>query len=122
MAKPQRFLLASVAEPHHVADLADKFRLVVPAALLEESFELRRGVEMVLDGVLAPSRDNDDVLDPRGHALFDDILNQGLVHKGQHFLWLRLGGRKEPCSQPCCRQDRFSYALWLRGHGFQKAR
>ena len=50
---------------------------------------------MILDGILAAARDDDDVLDAGSNGLFDDILDHGFVHQGEHLLGLGLGGREE---------------------------
>ena len=53
-------------------------------------------VEMVLDGLLAAPGDQDDVLDAGVDGFLHHVLDHRLVHQGQHFLGLGLGGREEP--------------------------
>ena len=67
----------------------------VLALLLEHPLELEGRVEVVLDRVLAAPRDDDDALDPGVPGFLDDVLDEGPVHEGQHFLGLGLGGRQE---------------------------
>src|SRR5690348_4096167 len=52
-------------------------------------------VEMVLDHMLAATRNEDELLNTGFAGFFDCILNHGLVHHRQHFLRDSLGGRKE---------------------------
>ena len=80
------------------ADPADHFRLIFLALFLEKAFERRRQIEMIFDGVLALAGHNDDVLDARRHALLGHVLDEWLVHDGQHFFGLCLGGRQKACA------------------------
>ena len=45
--------------------------------------------------VLALAGHDDDASEARGHRLLDHVLDDGLVHHGQHLLGLRLGGGQE---------------------------
>ena len=65
------------------------------AALREVALQLVGGVEVVLDRVLALAGDDDDGGEAGGHRLLDHVLDDGLVHQGQHLLGLRLGGGEE---------------------------
>src|SRR5262245_7526941 len=62
---------------------------------------------MILDGILAASCDNDDVIDSGCHSLLDHILNHRFVNQRQHFLGLRFGRWQESRPQTCCREYRF---------------
>ena len=73
---------------------------------------------MVFDRVLAATGDDDDVLNSGGDALLDDVLHQGLVHHGQHFLGLRLGGGEKSSAKPGRRQNRFANTLGVVCHRF----
>ena len=66
---------------------------------------------MILDGTLAVSADDKDIFNTARKSLFDDVLDGGFVHNGQHFLRRCLGGGKKSCSVSCCRNDGLSYAL-----------
>jgi hypothetical protein len=110
VAEAERLLLARVADLQHVADLADHFRLIFLAVLFEKTLQRGRGVEMVLDGILAFAGDDDDLLDSGGNALFGDVLNLGLVDDGEHLFGLRFGGRKETRAEARGREDGFADA------------
>src|SRR5690606_8358360 len=58
-------------------------------------FQFRYVVEMVFDGALVASRDEDQVGDAGGNGLFDGILDQGFIDDRQHFLGHGLGGGQE---------------------------
>jgi hypothetical protein len=68
---------------------------------------------MIFDGRFAASGDDDDVLNAGMHRLFDAILNQGLVHDGQHFFGGGFGSRQKASAQASGRENCFAY-LW--GH------
>ena len=59
--------------------------------MFEKILEEWRCVEMIFDGTLAATGDDDDVLDAGGHALFRDVLDLGLIDDRQHFLGLCFG-------------------------------
>ena len=66
---------------------------------------------MILDGTLAMTADDKDILNPARKSLLDDVLDGGFVHNGQHFLRGCLGRGKKTCPIPCRRNDRFAYML-----------
>ena len=72
---------------------------------------------MVLDDVLAAAGDEDELLDARFHRLFDRVLDDGLVHDGQHFLRHRLGCGQETRAHAGDRQDGFADGFRLGHHG-----
>ena len=82
----------------------------------QKSFQLGRIIEMIFDGILAAAGNDDDVFDARGEALLDDILNQGLIDNGKHFLGLGFGGREKPRAQACGGEDGFAHASALLCH------
>ena len=96
VAEAERLALADVREINQIGDLPHFGELLPLAARLEKRFELDRHVEMILDGVLAAPRDQNDVVDAGGDGLFDAVLNDRLVDERQHLLGLRLGGRQKP--------------------------
>src|SRR5947208_7021805 len=64
---------------------------------------------MILDGRLAPTGNDDDVLNAGVDGLFDAVLDERLVHQRQHLLRLGLGGRQKACPQPRCGKDRLAH-------------
>jgi hypothetical protein len=73
-------------DPRTVADVAHLLDELALARLGQERFQLRIEVEVVLDGALAPPGDDQDVVDPAGHRLLDDELQDGGVHDREHLL------------------------------------
>ena len=65
---------------------------------------------MILDGVLAATGDEDDVVDARLERLLDAVLDDGLVDERQHLLGLRFGGRQKAGAQAGRGKDGFSDA------------
>src|SRR5690606_15756687 len=65
-------------------------------------------VEMVFDRALVAAGDENHLGNACGHRFFHRILDQGLVHDGQHFLRLRLGGRKKSAAKAGYREHGFS--------------
>ena len=108
MAQAQRYLLTRVAHLHHIADLAYHFQLVFPASFFQKTFERRGRIEVVFDGILAFAGDDNDVFDPGSDALFGHVLNLRLVHDGEHFFRLRLGGGQEARAESCGREHRLA--------------
>ena len=109
VAEAERGLLADVVDLGHVGDVPDHLQLVVVALLGEQLLQLDRAVEVVLDGLLAPAGDDQDVLDPGPHRLLDHVLDGGLVDQRQHLLGLRLGRREEAGAQPGRWDDGLAY-------------
>ena len=54
---------------------------------------------MVFNGALAAARHKNHVADARGVGLFDGVLDQRLVHDGQHLFGAGLGGGQKACAQ-----------------------
>src|SRR5947209_3592925 len=63
---------------------------------------------MIFDGALPPARDDDDVLDAGMDRLFYPILDNGLVHNGQHLFGLGLGGGEEAGAETRSGENGFS--------------
>ena len=108
VAEPERLLLPHVRHADHVGDRADLLEQIQLRATLQQALQLVGDVEMILDGGLAASGDDDDRLDPRGHRLLDDVLDDRLVDQGQHLLGLGLGGGKETRAHACGGEDRLT--------------
>ena len=75
--------------------------------------ELDAAVEVVLDRLLAPAGDDEDVVDPGPHGLLHHVLDGRLVDDRQHLLGLRLGGGQEPGAQAGGGDDGLAHV----GHG-----
>ena len=79
---------------------------------LEQVLQLEADVEVVLDGGLAAAGDDDDVLNAGVDRLLHAVLDDGLVHQGQHLLGLRLGGGQKSGAQPGGGEDGFANFGW----------
>jgi hypothetical protein len=93
----------------HVGDVPDQLQLVLVALVGEQLLELHRAVEVVLDGLLAPAGDDQDVLDPGPDRLLDHVLDRWLVDQREHLLGQGLGRREETGPQPGRWDDGLSY-------------
>ncbi|PAV92554.1 hypothetical protein WR25_08362 [Diploscapter pachys] len=110
VAEAQRLLLADIDRAARLhARAVDDFEALAPRA--HRVFQFVGDVEMVFERVLAPARNEDDLLDPRLERLVHRILDQRLVDDRQHFLRHRLGRRQEPGAEACDRENRLPYAL-----------
>ena len=95
VAEPQRLALADVVDVGQVGDGPDLLELLELAGPFEVGLQLEGAVEVVLDGPLVATGDDEDVGDAARHRLLDHVLDGRLVHQGQHLLGLGLGGREE---------------------------
>ena len=95
VAEAEGLLLPHVRQRDELGDLPDLVEQRLLALLGEHLLELEGRVEVVLDGVLAAARDDDDALDAGVAGFLDDVLDERPVHERQHFLRLGLGGRQE---------------------------
>src|SRR5690349_18591208 len=101
MAQTQCLALSGVAEMEPSADFAHHPGLFQFAAPLEKTFELGGRIKMVFYCIFAPTGNEYDVLDSGRYAFFDGVLNQRLVHDGEHFFRHRFRGWEESGSQAC---------------------
>ena len=69
--------------------------------------------EVVFEGLLRRRGDDQDVFDPCGDRLLDDVLNGRPIDDGQHLLGDRLGRGKEAGSETSRRDHGLSHG----GHG-----
>ena len=112
MTQPQRLLL-----PHDI-DVARRRTGAVErgkrfAAPRHRLFEFEGMVEMIFDQALAAAGHENELLDARLAGFIDRILNQGPVDDRKHFLWHRLGRRKEPGSKAADGEHGLAYLSHL---------
>ena len=72
---------------------------------------LRAAVKMVLYGTLSATTNNQNIGNTASQCLFNNILNGGLIHNGQHFLGAGLGSRQKTCAQASGRNNCFGNLL-----------
>ena len=70
-------------------------------------FQLRAGREVIFDGMLLRTGDQENVIQPRCRRFRDDILNHRPIQNRQHLLGHRLGRGKHPCTQTSDGNDGF---------------
>ena len=100
VSEAERFALPDVGEIGEVLDLPE-FVAELPFPFFCQSvFKLERDVEVVFDGPLAPSRDEDDLGDAGLLRLFDAVLDERLVHESQHLFRHGLGGGEKSGAEP----------------------
>ena len=99
VAEAEGLALADVVDVGEVGEAADVGELGVLALAGQLQLELDVAVEVVLDGPLVAAGDDEDVVDPGGDGLLDDVLDRRRVDDREHLLGLGLGGREEPGAQ-----------------------
>src|SRR3990170_302178 len=109
MSQAEGHVLSHVEEVGHVGDRPDRGKLGAVPLLLQEVLQFVGDVEVVLDRVFSPSGHDDHVPHAGCARLLHAILDQRLVHEGQHLLGRRFRGREEPRPETCCRKHRLSY-------------
>jgi hypothetical protein len=100
VTEAQRVALADVVDVCHLGDGLHLLELLVLLALLQVELELEVAVEVVLDGPLAPTGDDEDVGDAGADRFLHHVLDGGFVDDRHHLLRLALGGREESRPQP----------------------
>ena len=88
-----------------VGRLADPRKAVLVALGLEGGLELPVAVEVVLEGHLVATGDDEHVVETGAHGLLDDVLDRRLVDDGQHLLRRGLGRGEEAGAQSSGRDD-----------------
>src|SRR5438046_999871 len=83
---PGCLALADEVDVPERRDRTDRFGLVVLALRRQVVLQLDLTVEVVLDGALAPPRDDQDVGDPGPNRLFHHVLDGRLVDDREHLL------------------------------------
>jgi hypothetical protein len=111
MTQPERFRLANVDAGgigrEHAANLIQQVALALG---FEQIFQLRIGIEVVLDGALGGTRDEHEAARTGPERLLHGVLDERLVDDRQHLLGTCLGGGEKAGAPPChgkhCRTDR----------------
>ena len=94
-------LLANVVDIDHIGEVLGLLIERLVALLLQIPFKLEAGVEVILDGPLAPTGYYQNILYARKNSLLYNILNHRFINHRQHLLRLGLGQRQESCAQSC---------------------
>ena len=86
-------------------DVADHHARLVIALRREGRLQFKVGAEVVLDGALVATRDEDQGVNPRGDGLLGDVLDDRLVDHRQQLLWHGDGGWEEARAEAGDRKD-----------------
>ena len=109
VTETERRRLANVDARHATRENVAHARQQVGLPLgFEYRFQLRRSIEVILDGLLRMSGDEHELLDPGRHRLLHRVLDEGLVDDGKHLLGERLRGRQETGAETRHGKDRLS--------------
>ena len=100
MAQALGLLLPDIEDVGQVGGPADLLQLPLLAGPLQALLQLGVVVEVVVHSGLGPVGHHQDILDAGVYRLLDDILDDRLVHQGEHLLGNRLGGGQHPGPQP----------------------
>ena len=111
MSQAHGLLLAHVRHPNHVRDLANLLKQFSLATLLEFFLQLVTDVEVILDRALATAGDHNNLVTTGIECLLYSVLNDRLVHQGQHLFRLRFGGGQEACAETGSGEHRFANFL-----------
>ena len=114
VAQAQGLLLADEVDVGQVGDAKALFQHFFLAGGSQLFFQLGAAVEVVLNDRLVPAQDDEDVGDAGADRLFDQVLDGGLIHDGQHPLGHGLGGGQDPRAQAGGRDDGFFDGLHKR--------
>src|SRR5277367_5420755 len=99
VAEAQRLFLADVGDVDHVRNRAHNLEQISLLALFEHLLQFVTDVEVILNCLLAPAGNDDDLVAAGSERLFHSVLNDGLVDYGKHFFGLGFGGGQEASAQ-----------------------
>ncbi len=97
---------------NHVGDRTHDLQQVRLPAIFEHFLEFVADVEVIFDGLLAASRDDDDLVAAGRHRLFDAVLNDGLVDERQHLFRLCFRGGQKASAQAGGWENGFTNFHW----------
>ena len=83
--------------------------MLLGGIVLQVGFQLERVVEMILDHAFTAVGDDQNILDSGSDSLLNDVLNRGLIHNIEHFLWNGLGSGEHAGPHTSGRNNCFSY-------------
>ena len=107
VAQAQGLLLADEVDVGQVGDAQALLQHLLLAGCGQLLFQLRAAVEVVFDDALVAAQNDEDVGDAGTDGLFHQILDGGLVHKGQHPFGHGLGGGQHTGAKARSRDDSF---------------
>src|SRR3954464_1786012 len=107
MAEASGVSLPYVMDLRQLAGLLNACQPRLVAFGLQRLLELDVAVEVVLEGPLVASGDEQHIGEASVHRFFDDVLDGWLVDDGQHLFGNGLRGRQEPGAESGGRNHRF---------------
>ena len=99
MTQAEGFFLTDVGDVHHVGDSTHDLQQIFLPALFEHALEFVADIEVIFDGLLAASSDDEDLVAAGGHGFFNAILDDRLIHQWEHFFGLGFGCGQEARAQ-----------------------
>ncbi len=91
VAEAQSLMLTHKVDVGQIGDAEALFQHFLLAGNGELGLQLGAAVEVILNDVLIPAHDDEDIGDAGMDGLFHQILDGGLVHDGEHSLGHRFG-------------------------------
>src|ERR1017187_5033110 len=101
MPKTQGLFLTDIGNVDHVRNLPNQTKQVSFTALRRGFLQFVPDVEMIFDGLLTATSDNNDLFATCREILFDSILKDWLIDQSKHFFWLRLRCWQKPSAEAC---------------------
>ena len=95
----------------HIRRLSYEIQEFLLSLALQFMFQRRCRVEMILNGALPVSADDENVLNTARERFLDDILDGRLVHDGEHLFRCRLSRGEKSRAISCGGNHCFSYRL-----------
>ena len=108
MSESEGFRLADVTEIGQIGNVPHLAQQLAFAVALEVFLQFDGAVEMIFDGALATTGDDDDVFDARGNGFLHRILNQRFVDQRQHFFRRSFCRGKKPRAEAGGGENGFS--------------
>ena len=102
MAETKGLCLTDVDAIHMAGEnVSHDLQQFMLAFAVQFRFQFVGFVEVIFDGALAATGDENQFGDACSQCLFNCILNQGFVHHRHHFFGRCLGGRQKTGTQTC---------------------
>jgi hypothetical protein len=80
--QPERFTLADIGKPGHMADISNHVPEIELVSRLKKLLQFPGPVEIVFDGPFPSPRDEHDVLAAGANSFFDAVMNDWFVDGG----------------------------------------
>ena len=102
-------LLPDVENVGQIGGAAHLGQFLFLAGLDQAGLQLGIVVEVIIHGRFGTVGHDEDIFDPGSHGFLDDVLNDRLVHHGEHLFGHGLGGGQHTGAQSGGGNDCFAY-------------